>query len=203
MTAKPHNYIHGQSRYGQETGEYIVWKSMKTRCNNKNSTSYANYGGRGIRVCDLWCNDFLAFLRDVGPRPTPQHSLDRIDNDRDYEPGNVRWVTRAEQSRNTRRNHIVQIDGQEMTLTDAAHLHNTTYERVSGRLRDGWSLERALSEPVKARSKFPGVEFVPTGNKKPYRARRVIDGVRVPLGFYATAEEAHAAYLKAVQPRGK
>lgn len=83
-----------------QTTEYRVWASMKQRCLNQNSTRYARYGGRGIVICDQWKNDFQAFLNDMGMRPSPGHSLDRIDNDGNYTPDNCRWATRSEQQRN-------------------------------------------------------------------------------------------------------
>jgi len=87
---------------GGQTPEYLAWLAMKARCRNVNNSSYSNYGGRGIRVCDRWCESFEAFLTDVGRKPTPTHSLDRINNDGNYEPGNVRWATRHEQRVNQR-----------------------------------------------------------------------------------------------------
>jgi hypothetical protein len=91
--------IHGMS----QTREYSIWQGILARCDNPTCNGYANYGGRGIRVCDEWRRDFLAFYDYVGPRPTPKHSLERIDNERGYEPGNVKWATCSEQLRNRRK----------------------------------------------------------------------------------------------------
>jgi hypothetical protein len=80
-----------------------VWRAMKDRCYNKNNRRYADYGGRGIRICRRWMFSFVAFMNDVGPRPSPAHSIDRINNDKGYSPGNVRWATKSEQTLNQRR----------------------------------------------------------------------------------------------------
>jgi hypothetical protein len=90
-------FTHGKSR----TPEYLAWQSLNYRCNNPNNASFPDYGGRGISVCERW-SDFPNFLSDMGTRPSPLHSLDRIDNDGNYEPSNCRWATAQEQQRNKR-----------------------------------------------------------------------------------------------------
>lgn len=84
------------------TAEYKIWKGMIKRCENPNNKDFEEYGARGIAVCQAWRNNFLEFFHSVGARPSPKHSLDRIENDRGYEPGNVRWATAKEQSNNRR-----------------------------------------------------------------------------------------------------
>lgn len=96
------NRTHGASVGGKMTPEYRAWSNMKFRCYNPNWHKHHLWGGRGIRVCNEWLNDFQAFYNHVGPRPSSQHSLDRIDNDKNYEPGNVRWASRVEQRNNQR-----------------------------------------------------------------------------------------------------
>ncbi|MEV8032248.1 hypothetical protein [Streptomyces sp. NPDC086182] len=90
---------HGMSR----SPEWMAWQGMRQRCTNPKSLQWPNYGGRGIQVCDEWLNSFEAFLAEVGRRPTDGHSIDRIDTNGNYEPGNVRWATASQQQRNTRR----------------------------------------------------------------------------------------------------
>lgn len=80
--------------------EYIAWNNLKNRCNNPNNSRYAHYGGRGIKVCDSWKTSFINFYNDMGERPTPYHSIDRIDNDGNYEPSNCRWATNSQQNLN-------------------------------------------------------------------------------------------------------
>jgi hypothetical protein len=92
------NRVHGM----RQSDEYRIWGGIKTRCTNKNAPDYDRYGGRGITMCDEWLYSFEAFFSHLGPRPSKQHSVDRIDNDKGYEPGNVRWATKTEQVRNRR-----------------------------------------------------------------------------------------------------
>ena len=94
---------HGHTKPGNPSPEYRSWIAMKTRCNNPNHRHFDNYGGRGIRVCERWVRSFENFLADMGPRPSLQYSLDRIDSEGGYEPGNCRWATRSEQNRNRRK----------------------------------------------------------------------------------------------------
>lgn len=93
---------HGEAKRGLCSTEYNSWAAMIQRCLNKNRKKYPNYGGRGIKVCDRWRLSFIDFLADMGRKPSPKHSLDRINNDGNYEPGNCKWSTNKEQSNNRR-----------------------------------------------------------------------------------------------------
>jgi hypothetical protein len=129
--------------------EYRTWINMKSRCYNPNTPQFYRYGGRGIGVCEQWRSSFKDFFCDVGSRPTPEHSLDRWPNQNgNYEPGNVRWATSIEQSRNLTNNRIVQVGGRSMTLAQAVEAAPVPYNTVLYRLRRGWSVDDALSRPA-------------------------------------------------------
>lgn len=128
---------------------YRVWNNMMTRCYNLKSPNYKWYGARGVSVFESW-HDFLQFaeaVRDsIGDRPSSKHSLDRVDVSKNYEPGNIRWATQYQQSRNTSRNRLLTFGGKTLSLTDWAHAIGMTPNGLKGRLSAGWSLERALKE---------------------------------------------------------
>jgi len=129
--------------------EYSAWSAMKGRCSNQKHPWYHRYGGRGVKVCDLWKSSFDAFLNDIGHRPSNNHSLERIDNDGDYEPGNVRWATKKEQARNRANNMIITLSGQKMLLLEATAITNTRYDAVSQRIRRGWDAVTAIETPIR------------------------------------------------------
>lgn len=129
-TSSRRNRTHGLSR----TPEWRAWAAMNSRCRPGRSQDAARYAERGIAVADEWKTDFPAFLAEIGPRPSPRHSVDRIDNNKGYQPGNVRWATPAEQTRNQERNHLVDHEGTVLTLTDFAALHGVTMSALSVRI---------------------------------------------------------------------
>jgi hypothetical protein len=131
---------HGLSRLR----EYRVWKSMHARCRDLRDPCY---GGRGIRVCDRW-RSFTAFLQDMGVAPSASHTLDRIDNDRGYEPGNVRWATRREQSRNTRQVRLITFAGATRSISEWAKVLGVSPSGLSKRLRRGVPPEVVLRKAV-------------------------------------------------------
>jgi len=119
---------------------------MKMRCNSPTASNYARYGALGIRVCEQWLNDFEAFYRDVGSRPSAEHSIDRIDAKGNYEPGNCRWATRDEQ-RNNRRNTVYVIyRGERMPLLRAWEASGRLVSKnvAKCRVRAGWDVTKAL-----------------------------------------------------------
>lgn len=121
---------------------------MIQRCTNPKNDRFASYGGRGITVCERWRRSFDAFATDVGARPSRQHTIDRIDNTKGYEPGNVRWATAIQQQRNMRSNVQVTFRGETLLLVEWAERLKIKYTTLSLRLFRGWSVERALDEAV-------------------------------------------------------
>ena len=129
--------------------EYRTWANIKARCYNKNNTCFKNYGGRGIAVCNRWKNSFEKFLSDMGQRPSPEHSIDRIDNDGNYEPSNCRWATRTEQANNCRSNTFYELDGESLTLAQWGKKLNINDGTLRNRVyKYGWSIKRALAKVV-------------------------------------------------------
>jgi hypothetical protein len=135
--------IHGMN----ETKEYRAWISMKARCYNTKGRLYKHWGGRGISVCPQWKEDFEQFHKDMGPKPTPKHSLDRIDVNGNYEPGNCRWATREEQDNNTTRSNKLIYNGETKTITEWAKAAGMSNMGLYNRIQSGWSIERALTKP--------------------------------------------------------
>jgi hypothetical protein len=125
---------------------YDTWRNMKSRCGNPRNARYADYGGRGITVCDRWKNSFENFIADMGLPPSPAHSIERGDNSRGYEPGNCRWATDVEQTNNQRSNVLIEYDGKTQTIAQWARELGINYQTLRQRIqRYGWSVERAFS----------------------------------------------------------
>lgn len=139
---------HQHAKRGAPSPEYRVWGSMIQRCENPARASYRLYGGRGIRVYPAWRLSFDAFLRDVGPRPSPRHTLDRVDSDGHYEPGNVRWATPLQQANNARSNRLVTFNGETRTRAEWARHLGIKYFTLRQRLDKGWPPERAFTRPI-------------------------------------------------------
>jgi len=125
--------------------EYGVWRNMYQRCTNPNNPQYHNYGGRGIKVCQRWRESFENFYADMGPRPSSQHSIDRINTNGDYTPSNCRWATPVQQSNNKNDNRLITYRGQTRTLSEWARLTGISKSSLSWRLNNGWTVEDALT----------------------------------------------------------
>ncbi len=137
------------SRHGhRNTLMYGVWQTMRARCQNPATLYYANYGGRGIKVCERW-NYYLNFLADMGERPHGM-TLDRIDNDGDYSPDNCRWATRVEQMNNSRINRFITVNGERLTVAQAARKTGIAANVINRRLGLGWPEDVAATFPVLA-----------------------------------------------------
>lgn len=126
---------------------YAAWVTMRQRCNNPNDKHYARYGGRGIRICPEW-DDFGQFLQDIGPRPSSGHSLDRINNNGNYEPGNIRWATKREQVNNTHNNIRLTIGTVTRTASEWALTTGRSRKLITNRLINGWCGECAVENEL-------------------------------------------------------
>ena len=113
-----------------KTTEYRIWRGIVQRCHNENHDHYTDYGGRGITMCEEWRNDFMVFLRDMGPRPSAKHTLDRKENNKGYCKDNCRWATMLEQQNNKRTNLYFEFDGEIRTLAEWCREFDVDYERM-------------------------------------------------------------------------
>ena len=144
---KEKSTTHGKSL----TREYTIWKAMNQRCYNPKNDRYAHYGQRGIMVCRDWRNSFEAFFADMGPCP-PHYSIDRLDNDGNYEKENCRWSSASEQVLNQRRNRLVTFGGEVLPLTAMARKYGFSKHVLLSRLNAGWTETAALTTPVGGRN---------------------------------------------------
>lgn len=137
VLSKRHGY---SSRGGGKRLEYRIWCAMKARCNNPNSDRYHRYGGRGIKVCERW-NKFENFIEDMKDAPSNRHSIDRINNEGNYEPSNCKWSTNTEQVNNTCRNVFIEFNGERLTLAQWARKTGIPWYRLRFRLVSGYTKE--------------------------------------------------------------
>ena len=140
---------HGEAKRDGYSGtsEYGSWSSMRQRCLDSSANNYGRYGGRGIGICDRW-KSFQKFLLDMGRKPSEAHSLDRIDNDGDYEPANCRWATKKEQSRNRSNNRTLVLDGVKKTVAEWSEQTGVSRSTICSRLDRGRTERDALARPV-------------------------------------------------------
>lgn len=144
MEKRHHAYKHGRCIEGSPTYyAAVVWAQIVSRCTNPKHQYYSDYGGRGIQVCERW-REFENFYADLWPRPEGM-TLDRINNNGHYEPGNVRWATRKEQARNRRSSRMLEINGEVCTVAEWAERSGLKYSTLNERIKRGWSPEAAIS----------------------------------------------------------
>ena len=144
---------HGHAHIGRVTRTYRSWQNMKKRCYNPLTVRFERWGGRGIIVCGPWLHSFENFLRDMGECPEG-YSLDRIDNDGNYTPLNCRWASRSEQVSNSSHAVLLTFEGATKTMTQWAQKLGMSHKTLWHRLKIGWTVERALTQPKR---KFLGL----------------------------------------------
>ena len=151
-----------KERHGMnKSPEHRAWVHMKQRCTNPNKKEYPHYGGRGIRVCDEWMHSFLSFYHHVGPRPSDKHSIDRIDVNGNYEPGNVRWATQQEQVENATVVRMITIGEKTQSVAAWEREMGLSKGQVKSRENRGWSTEKAIMTPSVKGQKVR--KYVPQG----------------------------------------
>lgn len=156
-----------QTKHGFSKKErlYGIWLGIKSRCLNKNEPAYKGYGGRGITICDEWLNDYLAFRNwSLANGYKNNITIDRKDNNGNYEPSNCRWTTQKIQANNTRTNHLITLDGKTRTLSEWSEDVGIKRETIAMRLRLGWSNKEALSIKPKYGSKIQCIRNEATTN---------------------------------------
>jgi hypothetical protein len=139
---------HAKKHSLSNSPEYRSWQSIKARCGNKNNPNFCRYGGKGLKMFDGWVNDFKKFYDHIGPCPSADHSVDRIDNTKGYFPGNVRWATRLEQNNNRGDNRLITFNNKTQSLTLWAREVGINIHTLGTRIKLGWDAEEALTAPV-------------------------------------------------------
>jgi hypothetical protein len=140
------NQFRKHGLYG--TPEYKTWIEINRRCHNEKAKQYSDYGGKGIRVADAWRNSFETFLKDMGQKPSPEHTIDRIDNDGNYEKGNCRWATKEVQANNTSQNVYYEYNGEKYTIAQLAKKFEMPYATMRMRLIY-FPIEAAVDRSIK------------------------------------------------------
>jgi hypothetical protein len=144
---------------------YQTWQSMKARCLNSNHPNFADYGGRGIKVCDQWMHNFNQFAKDMGERPVG-YSIDRINNDGDYTPQNCKWSTRKEQQQNRRITHKIIIEGKQYFISDIAHQYNFKWMTIFNRAKTAKTFNELVDKTRKVYKKGLALGGKASGAKK-------------------------------------
>lgn len=133
--------------------EYRVWINMKVRCYNPKSSNYKNYGGRGIKVCKKWKNSFIEFYKDMGPRPSKDHVIDRKNNESNYCKSNCRWATEKASNRNRRNTSFITHNGEKLSLSEWSEKLGICQSTLRDRKYRGWSDEKIITTPIRKRNK--------------------------------------------------
>ena len=136
---------HGNCVDHKHTTEYGCWSGLLSRCYNSQHKHFCNYGGRGISVCARWKDSFENFLIDMGPKPNKNYSIDRIDNNSNYEPSNCRWANKKQQNFNKRTTRIIEYNSVSHTIDEWSEITGINKECLRSRLKRGWSVDRMLS----------------------------------------------------------
>lgn len=144
--ARDEGLTHGMT----QSPEYRIWAHIKGRCLNINDRRYPGWGGRGIEMCLEWQDSFEAFFDFMGPRPSPQHTIERKNNNGPYAPGNCVWLLRPLQARNRRNNHVITLNGDTRCLAEWLEILGLSRATYQGRRKRGWSVERALTTTPRA-----------------------------------------------------
>lgn len=131
----------------RESREYSIWQNMKNRCSDPKNLKFAYYGGKGVSVCPEWSDSFENFFRDMGECPT-DYTIERMNNNRGYEPGNCVWASRKQQARNRRTNRFIEYQGRHITVSELAEGRTISPETLLSRIKSGWEMDRALNQPV-------------------------------------------------------
>ena len=136
----------------RESREYWVWNMIVQRCKNPNVKNWNDYGGRGITVCERWLK-FDNFYDDMGPRPSSKHSIERIDNNGPYDPGNCTWALRSDQAKNKRNNRLIEANGERLHLAEWARRLGADHSTIIGRIARGWPESKAVTTPIRKASR--------------------------------------------------
>jgi hypothetical protein len=151
--AAARQFKHGHTAGGEWTAEYRTWKGMVARCAKPNANGFLRYGGRGIKVCKRWMS-FPNFVKDMGLKPTSQHSIERRNNNGDYRPSNCYWAVKSEQDRNKSSNRLLTFNGKTKALVDWAGETGIQAGTIGMRLKRGWTLKSALTRPAIVGAKY-------------------------------------------------
>ena len=150
-TTKYEHHGHCHRLEGKKTREYHAYQNMKKRCVHPENPKYPSYGGRGITICQRWLGSFQAFIDDMGRCP-PGMTLDRKNNNGNYEPGNCRWATPQQQGNNQRTNHRLDYNGENLTIAEWSRKLGISRDLIRQRVKLGWPLERVFTEPAQDHS---------------------------------------------------